>query len=318
MSNHDIQGRPIIRKAGWWVYTVPALAVLFVALHLALHFGPGMLRLAIYYVGPLLVSFLAIVFLITGIVYSLLRRPFISRNRLLAFAGLLFFPVSFMVRSEQQGNFVSAYPSSHTGTVSKVSFRLPLDTPITVGWGGDKASTNYHVSTPEQRWAYDLLVTRAGKSFSGDSTSLSSYLCYGLPVLAPAGGQVIVAADSLPDMAIGDLSETTSTSGNYIVIKVAPGEFLVLCHLKPKSLLVKPGDVVTQGQQIALVGNSGHTSEPHLHIHLQDSEDDFFAEGIPLYFSRYISRGQVVERGMPTGGFTDDLRFAGEIVQALR
>ena len=77
------------------------------------------------------------------------------------------------------------YPSSHDDAPSGVRFRLPLAGPVTVAWGGGPRSANYHVSLPDQRWAYDLLVTRQGQSFSGGGNRLEDYYCYDAPVLAP-------------------------------------------------------------------------------------------------------------------------------------
>jgi murein DD-endopeptidase MepM/ murein hydrolase activator NlpD len=77
---------------------------------------------------------------------------------------------------------------------------------------------------------------------------------------------------------------------------------------------VRRGDRVQAGQQVGECGNSGNTSEPHLHIHLMDDWED----GLPLYFYGYRSGGTLVERGMPKGGIEvvgDDFRLAGETIQ---
>ena len=72
---------------------------------------------------------------------------------------------------------------------------------------------------------------------------------------------------------------------------------------------------VTAGQAVGKVGNSGNTSEPHLHVHLQDGPPtDLMVEGIPLYFHDYKVGGQVVERGMPTGG-VNETGWAGQVVE---
>ncbi len=100
------------------------------------------------------------------------------------------------------------------------------------------------------------------------------------------------------------------------MLRVAENEYLYLCHLKPGSVRVKKGDIVVAGQEIARIGNSGNTSEPHLHIHLQDDLD--FGEGLPLYFYGYTSDGKYIGRGMPRGGIEvigDDIRLAGETVE---
>jgi hypothetical protein len=206
------------------------------------------------------------------------------------------------------------YPSSHTKRPGQVPFRLPFDGPNTVGWGGDTPDVNYHVCAGDQRWAYDLLVTKDGETSRGDGTKLEDYYCYGLPVLAPADGIVESRWDRDPDMPIGELGGGTDPGGNHLVMLVAPGEYLFLCHLQPGSIRVKPGDRVRAGETIAAIGNSGNTSEPHLHIHLQDTSDSALGEGIPLYFHNYRLGDRLIDRGMPTGGINAN-GFTGQIVE---
>jgi hypothetical protein len=67
---------------------------------------------------------------------------------------------------------------------------------------------------------------------------------------------------------------------------------------------------------VGRVGNSGNTSEPHLHIHLQDRADPDLAEGIPLCFHNYRVGDQIVERGIPTGGVSE-AGFMGQIVEHM-
>ena len=97
--------------------------------------------------------------------------------------------------------------------------------------------------------------------------------------------------------------------------EITPKQFLFLCHLKPKSIKVKKGESVVQGQEIASVGNSGNTVEPHLHIHLQDTPKLVLGEGIPLYFHHYTADGKYPERGMPSGGFDETGNFIGQVVK---
>jgi hypothetical protein len=305
---------PNKRKTDWWIYTIPALIILSLVFHIIIYTGPEKLRLGIYYLGQTIVSFLAVVFLIVAIIQSLLKQPFLSLARVFGFSGLLLFPISFILLESSYGTIFNAYPSSYKNYKSKVQFRLPLDTAIAVAWGGDKVSTNYHVTEPDQRWAYDLFVIHDGKTYDGDSTKLESYYCYGLPILSPAAGEVVRIYDSMQNVEIGQLG-ADPPHGNHIVIKVAPNEYLFICHIKPKSFVVKTGDRVQQGQLLAQVGNSGNTSEPHIHIHLQDTDDLEFGEGIPLYFSNYKADRKYVSLGMPKGGFDKDGTFVGQIVQ---
>ncbi|ABS21779.1 peptidase M23B [Bacillus cytotoxicus NVH 391-98] len=77
--------------------------------------------------------------------------------------------------------------------------------------------------------------------------------------------------------------------GNHIYIRLdETGTYLVLAHLKKGSVRVKKGQHIKEGTVVANVGNSGNSSEPHLHIHHQRQDPSktsiFLTEGLPLYF----------------------------------
>jgi hypothetical protein len=73
------------------------------------------------------------------------------------------------------------YPYFLKTTQPSATVRLPADVPLQVIWGGDKLKNNYHVVSPDQRWAYDFVVE---PYFSG-SPDLKDYGCYGVPIVAP-------------------------------------------------------------------------------------------------------------------------------------
>ena len=74
-------------------------------------------------------------------------------------------------------------------------------------------------------------------------------------------------------------SETVG--GNHIVLDLGGGRYAFYAHLQPGSLKVKVGDRVTRGQVIGLVGNSGNSTEPHLHFHISDGVSPLGSEGLP-------------------------------------
>lgn len=84
---------------------------------------------------------------------------------------------------------------------------------------------------------------------------------------------------------------------------------MFLCHFQNGSIKVKAGDRVTRGQPLGLCGNSGNSSEPHLHIHLQTTPKFGAAKGLPLQFEHYEADGKAVDRGEPTKG--QQIRDAG-------
>lgn len=97
----------------------------------------------------------------------------------------------------------------------------------------------------------------------------SAYTIYGVPVYAPCTGEAIVAFDGVLDMQVPRV-DREHMAGNHVILRCKHADVL-LGHLMPASLKVSAGQHVNVGEQIANVGNSGNTSEPHLHIHAQEA-----------------------------------------------
>jgi Peptidase family M23 len=151
-----------------------------------------------------------------------------------------------------------------------VSIASPLADEWLVGQGGHAELVNYHYVTPTQRDALDILQTRDGSTHESGRRELTSYYIYGKPVLAPADGFVTFVLDGRPDQMIGS-RDNRYQSGNNVVIDIGGGRYLMMGHLSPGSIQAKVGEQVKLGQQIAKVGNSGNTTEPHLHIQAQST-----------------------------------------------
>ncbi|QWU44661.1 M23 family metallopeptidase [Bacillus sp. NP247] len=177
-----------------------------------------------------------------------------------------------------------AYPADIQSMSPKIVVRFPLNERALVGWGGDRLETNYHVIKPNERWAYDILIPPAEVK----SSKLEDYGIYGAKVLAPASGTVVSINNDEKDLVAGS-DDFQSMAGNHIYLRLdETGTFLVLAHLKKGSIKVKEGQHVNEGDVLAQVGNSGSSSEPHLHIHHQRQDPSnasmFLTEGLPLYF----------------------------------
>lgn len=196
-----------------------------------------------------------------------------------------------------------AAPTPHLGYVTKVPLQLPFEGEWYVFWGGRTPEQNYHVVSRSQRFAYDMLVLRDGKSHTGEGKALTDYHCFGLPILAPAAGRVAKVVDSLPDQAIGS-TDARNPAGNHVVIDHGGGEYSTLAHLRHGSVTVREGEAVRAGARLGACGNSGNTSEPHLHYQLQDAADMFASAtlGLPAQFVGYVADGKRVDRGEPVRG----------------
>ena len=194
-----------------------------------------------------------------------------------------------------------AAPSSHLDYQTRANLRLPFDGTWHVVWGGHTIEQNYHAASPGQRFAYDLLRMLDGKTHRGQGTALDDYYCWNQAILAPAEATVIEAIDGLPDQAIGT-TNAQAPAGNHVMLDLGQGEYALLAHLRQGSVAVKPGQAVASGEPLGRCGNSGNTSEPHLHFHLQDAPRFGDGEGLPVFFNHYRADGKPVARGEPAQG----------------
>lgn len=163
--------------------------------------------------------------------------------------------------------------------------RLPFSGDWLVYWGGDdKESNPHHRKAANQRFAFDFLgVDGTGATRTGTGEANEHYLCYGREVLAPADGVVTEAIDGVRENIPGSMNPF-SALGNAVFIQHSELEVSVLAHLQCGSVRVKAGERVTTGQVIGLCGNSGNSSEPHLHYHLQNTPVIQDASGIKCFF----------------------------------
>ncbi len=113
--------------------------------------------------------------------------------------------------------------------------------------------------------------TLTGDGHRGTDIALAdmSALAHGVAALAPAAGTVIGIRDGMPDISVdaaGAPPLEGRNCGNGVRLEHADGWMSQLCHLRRGSVLVRPGDRVAAGDAVGLVGLSGESSFPHLHI----------------------------------------------------
>ena len=192
-------------------------------------------------------------------------------------------------------------PTAYLDYQTKAVLRLPFEGDWYTFWGGRSQEQNYHVIARDQRFAYDFVVLRDGKSHHGDPAVNENYYCWNQKILAPATGTVVVAKDGLPDQKPG-VMDASNAAGNHVVLDLGNQEYAVLAHLRQGSVKVKAGESVQSGQELGRCGNSGNTSEPHLHFHLQNAAVFGQGEGLPALFNNYLADGKPVARGEPLRG----------------
>lgn len=129
------------------------------------------------------------------------------------------------------------------------------------------------------------------------------FVAFGRPLLAPVDGVVVAAHDGEPDhgarrsqlalvpYAVGQAGRLrqgpAAVAGNYVVIRDVSGMFVALAHLRRGSQRVRVGDRVRVGAALADCGNSGNSTQPHVHLQVMDSADLAVARGVPIEFERY-------------------------------
>lgn len=140
-----------------------------------------------------------------------------------------------------------------------------------------------HKLWPQERLAYDVLAA----PYDHGAKMNAEYGIWEMPVYSPVVGEVVgVCSDQVDIMPLKE--EFTSLAGNYVYIKVTEtNSYLIFAHLKEDSIPVNVGDKVEPGQLLGKIGNSGTTSEPHLHLQHQRQNPNeishpLLAEGLPL------------------------------------
>jgi hypothetical protein len=148
-----------------------------------------------------------------------------------------------------------------------------------------------------QRYAIDwIALNDANYSCTGDPKKCASSVGYGRPVIAVKDGIVsgVVESflDQVPGNPVGD-ERFAYPGGNTIVVDLGEGEYAFYAHLKPGSIKVKEGEHVKRGQQLAELGNTGNSTGPHLHFHIQDAPGILNSHGLPYAFDSFLVTGQV-------------------------
>lgn len=181
-------------------------------------------------------------------------------------------------------------------TISELE--LPFNSDWFVVWGGRSLEENYHASLVDQRFAIDVVQIENGSTFMANGAQNENYYCFGDTLFAPENGRVVEMKNSVDDNIPGE-TNTDQLFGNYVIIEHGNEEFSVLAHFMKNSIIVNVGDMIIQGQVIGLTGNSGNSTEPHLHYHLQNKPSIGQGEGLPAQFRNYYANDVFVSVGEP-------------------
>jgi hypothetical protein len=163
--------------------------------------------------------------------------------------------------------------------------------------GGVNSVTNYHRSFWD-KYAYDIdKINGWGKTWSNDllpPDNINLYNIYKETIYSPCSGKVVEVVEQFKNHETGELNDFKD-NGNKIVIQ--KGEYqITLLHLSKNSVLVNEGDSIFEGQPLGLVGNSGRSKKPHLHIHAYhpDSKKPYEANVLILFKGKLFVRNDLI------------------------
>ncbi|QKT08484.1 M23 family metallopeptidase [Gordonia sp. X0973] len=176
---------------------------------------------------------------------------------------------------------------------ARIDLHKPVDGDLIVTQGGRFG--NHHKVSATQRWAADILAlgTDGRRAPAIAATHAEEYVIFGLDVHAPCDGVVAECADGRPDNTDLNTPPTFSDAyGNFVAIATDENVRVVLAHLQDGSIAVREGDRVTVGQVVGRSGNSGRTTEPHLHLHCESDGVGvpFTIDGHKLYRGARLRR----------------------------
>lgn len=222
-------------------------------------------------------------FLITLLLIAYLHRGWIAPVVVLAILCL----VRFSVRR------------SSAETPTELSFPLG-DGTYYVAHGGNLRVMNHHRVSRSQVYALDIVrLNRVGMRAAGIyPKQLENYRIFADVVYSPCDGVITAAVSDIPDLLPGEMDKK-HVAGNHLVIQLDGSDIYIgLAHLMQHSVAVQPGERVTLGRPLARVGNSGNTSEPHLHIHAKrggNPKSILDGTGVPMRFGkRWLVRNSIV------------------------
>lgn len=183
---------------------------------------------------------------------------------------------------------------------------LPVKGIWIAGHAGGTEIVNYHCAHTSQLYAMDIMkVNDNGRIFTGSGNELTDFYTMNEKIYSPVNGTIVTVVDGLPNAKVSSTTTNPDNpAGNHVVIQFEQDRYIFLAHLNKGSVQVKAGDRIKTGDLIGHAGNSGNTTMPHLHMHIQDRPTiDYSGEtGFPYRF-RSIQRKRWMNWVTVTNGF---------------
>ncbi|MBR9831346.1 M23 family metallopeptidase [bacterium] len=171
---------------------------------------------------------------------------------------------------------------------------------------GAPSLNSHHRWVGIQEFSYDFIkMDKNGNSHKKDGSKFKHYYAYGEDVVSVGDGKVVSVINAIEESDILLQSEDSDEHwmkvkalqnelmqkgfeyvlGNHVIIEHENGEYSYYMHLKTNSITVQVGDTIKKGLKIGELGQSGMSSEPHLHFQLSDSPDILKSRCLPIVFS---------------------------------
>jgi hypothetical protein len=153
-----------------------------------------------------------------------------------------------------------------------------------------------------QRYAIDWIqLGDDGNAFTGDEHDNKSYHAYDQEIHAVADGKIVEVKDGIAENVpnSGKIAVTITyhtLAGNYIIQQLSEGHYAAYAHLRPGTIKLKVGDTVHAGDVIAHLGNTGNSSEPHLHFQVCDAPSFPASEGLPFAIDQYTYEDYKIDK----------------------
>lgn len=211
--------------------------------------------------------------------------------------GKQFIHLSLNTDGKMTGLLFKPFVDTHaTGKIDRniTKLGLPFKGQWFTFWGGDTKPQNYHVIDRAQRSAFDfLIIGKNNKTYERSGTRNEDYYAFGKRMYAVCDAEVINVSTGVEDNKPGTLNPRQPL-GNSITLKTGNDEYIIYAHFEIGTLKVKKGDRVVKGQFLGNCGNSGNSSEPHLHLHIQDGPNIYSDIGVKCYFESIMVNGELM------------------------
>jgi hypothetical protein len=184
------------------------------------------------------------------------------------------------------------------------------DFPLKGSWSAFGAPTlnSHHRWVSIQEFAYDFVkMDKTGNTHKKKGDKFKHYYAYGEPIYSIGNGKVVSILNTVKESSLllnNDIESQDERMnkiknlqnellkkgfeyilGNHVIIEHPNGEYSYYMHLKTGSINVQVGDSISKGQEIGKLGQSGMSSQPHLHFQLSNSPKIIESRCLPIVFN---------------------------------